>query len=129
MNDDRGPAGDHFDGRRGDWLRWMAARKPVSWTPVTGFTPPSPPPARSDRLAIIWINHPTVLIQVADHNIILPPSNSPTKPGSPRPPPPMPPVSKPERFGRRRSASASCSIDRAIIHTRDSLAVPRFSDL
>jgi hypothetical protein len=85
MNDDRGPAGDHFDGRRGDWLRWMAARKPVSWTPVTGFTPPSPPPARSDRLAIIWINHPTVLIQVADHNIILPPSNSPTKPGSPRP--------------------------------------------
>jgi L-ascorbate metabolism protein UlaG (beta-lactamase superfamily) len=89
MNNELGPASDHFDGRhffnpgamehcfiarrRGDWLRWMAMRKPTAWTPVTDFTPPAPPPARSNKLAITWINHSTVLIQVAGHNIITDP--------------------------------------------------------
>ena len=77
---------DHFDGRRffnpgvvarkrrrGDLLRWLAARESTPWPRTTTFSPPPAPPAHSDTLRITWINHATVLVQAGGHNLIADP--------------------------------------------------------
>ncbi|MDA3919462.1 MAG: MBL fold metallo-hydrolase [Salinisphaera sp.] len=75
---------DHFDGkrffnpessprRRGDLLRWLRNRQNVPWQTVTDFQQPAPPAERSQCPVVTWINHATVLIQIADWNVLTDP--------------------------------------------------------
>ena len=82
-----GPITDHYDGETfhnqvpvrqrdvGDFLSWVANRKPGPWAPWTE-TPPGPAPPRrvgSDALRVTFINHSTVLVQVDGLNILTDP--------------------------------------------------------
>lgn len=76
-------ASDHFDGERffnpqpstrhGNLLQWLVRRQSTPWTPAEPAPLPPAPPARSDTLRVTWINHATVLIQVAGQNILTDP--------------------------------------------------------
>ncbi len=80
----RGPKSDHFDGERflnlravkhaglTDFLKWITHREPGQWTKWRDITP-SVPPSRVDGLRVTWVNHSTMLIQVANVNILTDP--------------------------------------------------------
>lgn len=83
----RGPASDHFDGRRfqnqsgtlhvgfGDATRWMVTRKPGPWGTVRRIdTAPNPPAlVGAGDLRVTFINHATTLIQMDGVNILTDP--------------------------------------------------------
>lgn len=75
---------DHFDGkrffnpqrsarRRGDLLTWLRTRERIAWRPTKPEPIPDSPPLRSETLRVTWINHSTVLIQIAGQNILTDP--------------------------------------------------------
>ncbi|HEX6094983.1 MAG TPA: MBL fold metallo-hydrolase [Thermoanaerobaculia bacterium] len=80
----RGPKSDHFDGRRFfnlrptqhagflDLVKWLAHREQGPWSEWREVTP-SVPPARVDGLRVTWVNHSTMLVQVANVNILTDP--------------------------------------------------------
>lgn len=82
----RGPVSDHFDGRRfhnsdpsakvhgfRDVLRWMMTRQRGVWSRWTE-SPHGPPPPREVRdLRVTFVNHATVLVQIAGRNILTDP--------------------------------------------------------
>lgn len=80
----RGPKSDHFDGKRflnlrrtehsgfGKVLKWLMNRDEGRWTEWREITP-SVPPERSERLRVTWVNHSTMLIQVANVNVLTDP--------------------------------------------------------
>ena len=80
----RGPKSDHFDGKRFlnlgrtrhasflDLLKWLAHRDSGPWSKWREITP-SVPPERVDGLRVTWVNHSTMLIQVANVNILTDP--------------------------------------------------------
>jgi L-ascorbate metabolism protein UlaG (beta-lactamase superfamily) len=86
----RGPATDHFDGRRfhnlraaphsglGAFLRWQWTRHPPPWEDRAG-PPGVPPPARVEgaKLWVTFVNHATVLIQQGGINVLTDPIWSP----------------------------------------------------
>ena len=82
----RGPASDHFDGRRfhnhqsgwqseGSFLKWQLTARRGSWRDWIDAPAGPPPPARvSDgRLRVTFINHATTLIQMDGLNILTDP--------------------------------------------------------
>ena len=80
-----GPVSDHFDGMRflnpagpshpDAWtsLRWVATRERRPWPPWVEVAPAPPPPRRVRDLRVTWVNHATVLVQVAGLNVLLDP--------------------------------------------------------
>jgi L-ascorbate metabolism protein UlaG (beta-lactamase superfamily) len=80
----RGPKSDHFDGKRFfnlrstqhagflDLLKWITHREQGPWSEWREITP-AVPPARVDGLRVTWVNHSTMLIQVANVNILTDP--------------------------------------------------------
>ena len=80
----RGPKSDHFDGKRFlnlgatrhagflDLMKWLAHRDSGPWSKWREITP-SVPPERVDGLRVTWVNHSTMLIQVANVNILTDP--------------------------------------------------------
>lgn len=77
---------DHFDGTRFhnqrnrlksgfNVIRWMLQREPGTWRRWTDAPPGPPPPKRveGDRLRITFVNHTTILIQLAGLNILTDP--------------------------------------------------------
>ena len=80
----RGPKSDHFDGQRFinpraakhagflDFLKWVTHREPGAWSEWREITP-SVPPSRVDGLRVTWVNHSTMLIQVANVNVLTDP--------------------------------------------------------
>lgn len=79
----RGPVSDHFDGEkfvnqtpyyRGSFWRWQLTSQPGEWTDEwANAAPAEAPPERVDGLRLTFINHSTVLIQVAGLNILTDP--------------------------------------------------------
>lgn len=82
----RGPASDHFDGRRfhnpspfgaphglRDFLRWMATRQRGVWRRWTESPPGPPPPRAVPDLRVTFVNHATTLIQTGGRNILTDP--------------------------------------------------------
>jgi L-ascorbate metabolism protein UlaG (beta-lactamase superfamily) len=79
----RGPVTDNFDGEkfvnqtpyyRGSFWRWQMTSTPGEWTDEwANAAPAEPPPERVDGLRVTFINHSTVLIQVAGVNILTDP--------------------------------------------------------
>jgi len=81
----RGPASDHFDGRRfsnpgeaqprgfGGVLKWAATRQRGVWRPFREEPPGPAPPRRVDDLRVTFVNHATVLVQMSGHNILTDP--------------------------------------------------------
>ena len=80
----RGPKSDHFDGKRFlnlrptrhagflDLIKWLTHREPGQWSRWREVTP-SVPPERVDGLRVTWVNHSTMLVQVANVNILTDP--------------------------------------------------------
>ena len=82
-----GPITDHFDGKRFhnlhpperkgflDFVRWQFTSKRAEWNNWTHSEPGAPPPGRVNArdLRVTFINHATVLIQVAGLNILTDP--------------------------------------------------------
>ena len=80
----RGPRSDHFNGKRFvnlrptqhagfvDLLKWVTNRDEGPWTEWREITP-SVPSRRSDQLRVTWVNHSTMLIQVANVNVLTDP--------------------------------------------------------
>ncbi|HEY6050212.1 MAG TPA: MBL fold metallo-hydrolase [Thermoanaerobaculia bacterium] len=82
----RGPASDHFDGRRffnpgpgsqphgfGGVIRWMATRQRGVWRPYREEPAGEPPPRRVADMRVTFVNHATVLIQMAGRNVVTDP--------------------------------------------------------
>lgn len=81
----RGPKSDHFDGRRflnlqptrhagiADLLKWLTHREPGVWAKWREITPAAPPPPRVEDLRVTWVNHSTMLVQIANVNILTDP--------------------------------------------------------
>lgn len=83
----RGPATDHFDGRRfrnqppvgraglGEVLRWIATRRPPPWPEVTGGPAGAPPPREvaGDAMRVTFVNHATALVQVEGFHLLTDP--------------------------------------------------------
>jgi L-ascorbate metabolism protein UlaG (beta-lactamase superfamily) len=82
----RGPASDHFDGRRffnpvpgaqprgfGGAIRWMATRERGVWRRYREETAGEPPPRRVPDMRVTFVNHATVLIQMAGRNVLTDP--------------------------------------------------------
>ncbi len=82
----KGPASDHFDGKKfinptglrakglGEVLKWMRERKPGKWTEKKEEKPgPKPLPRYDDGIRITFINHSSFLIQVDGLNILTDP--------------------------------------------------------
>lgn len=78
------PVSDHCDGRQffnpepvahraGDLWRWWRNRAHNPWQRVTDFTPPAPPPQRSQPPRITWVGHATLLIQIDGRNLLTDP--------------------------------------------------------
>lgn len=80
----RGPKSDHFDGKRFlnlrptrhagflDLVKWLANREAGPWSKWRDIEP-AIPPERVDGLRVTWVNHATMLIQVANVNILTDP--------------------------------------------------------
>ncbi len=80
----RGPVSDHFDGHRfrnfsgephgfAGVLRWAATRKPSPWRRWTDAPAGPPPPRRVADLRVTFVNHATLLVQIAGKNILTDP--------------------------------------------------------
>lgn len=83
----RGPATDHFDGRRffnqapverhrfTSFLKWIWTRKTGPWMPFRNAAPGPKPPERvsGKDLRVTFVNHSTVLIQIDGLNILIDP--------------------------------------------------------
>ena len=83
----RGPATDHFDGKRfrnqqttahggfADLVKWMRTRDPEPWGEriVGGPAPPPLQRVQDGRLRVTWVNHSTTLIQMDGLNILTDP--------------------------------------------------------
>ena len=80
----RGAVSDHFDGRRfrnlagvphgiGRVLRWAATRKPAPWRRWTDAPPGPAPERRVADLRVTFVNHATLLLQIAGRNILTDP--------------------------------------------------------
>ena len=83
----RGPATDHFDGRRfrnqpsverataGEILRWLVTRRPPPWPEVDDAEPGPPPPreVHGNELRVTFVNHATVLVQVEGFHFLTDP--------------------------------------------------------
>jgi len=80
----RGAVSDHFDGRRfrnlagvphgiGRVLRWAATRKPAPWRRWTDAPPGPAPERRVTDLRVTFVNHATLLLQIAGRNILTDP--------------------------------------------------------
>lgn len=81
----RGPKSDHFDGKRflnlrptrhagfTDLVKWLAHREPGPWSEWREITPAAPPPERVSDLRVTWVNHSTMLIQIANVNVLTDP--------------------------------------------------------
>ena len=80
----RGPKSDHIDGKRFlnlrptrhagflDLVKWLTHREPGPWSRWREVTP-SVPPERADGMRVTWVNHSTMLVQVANVNILTDP--------------------------------------------------------
>jgi L-ascorbate metabolism protein UlaG (beta-lactamase superfamily) len=80
----RGAKSDHFDGKRflnlrptrhagfKELVQWLTHREEGPWSEWREITP-SVPPQRVDGLRVTWVNHSTMLIQVANVNILTDP--------------------------------------------------------
>lgn len=80
-----GPRTANFDGSRfrnqtpirehgfSDLLRWTFTRHRGEWSEVTDFEPGAPPAESVEDLRVTFVNHSTVLIQVAGLNILTDP--------------------------------------------------------
>lgn len=82
-----GPVTDHFDGETfrnqdpfqrksfADVMRWRWTSEPVPWPDRRGNEPGPPPPERvtGDRVRVTFVNHATVLVQVAGLNLLTDP--------------------------------------------------------
>lgn len=84
----RGPITDHFDGKKffnpdgaglktfGDLMKWQSSRRPPVWQPRRDVTPKAPAEkllADPTAIRATFVNHATVLIQVAGLNILTDP--------------------------------------------------------
>ncbi|HEX8170228.1 MAG TPA: MBL fold metallo-hydrolase [Thermoanaerobaculia bacterium] len=82
----RGPASDHFDGRRfhnragghdaeGSFLKWQFTKEPMPWPEWIASEPGPPPPRRVDdgRIRVTWVNHATMLVQMDGVNVLTDP--------------------------------------------------------
>ena len=82
----RGPTSDHFDGRRfrnpspwarpqwvGGVLRWAATRRRGEWPSRLDASPGPAPPRRVADLRVTFVNHATVLIQMAGRSVLTDP--------------------------------------------------------
>ena len=74
----------HFDGKRfrnleprrnryGALVRWLLSRRPAPWRQWSDAQPGAPPPRRSERLRITFINHATFLLQLDGINVLTDP--------------------------------------------------------
>ena len=82
----RGPASDHFDGRRfhnhqsgwqseGSFIKWQLTKKPGPWPKWIDDQPGPPPLTKVDdgRVRITWVNHATMLVQMDGVNVLTDP--------------------------------------------------------
>lgn len=82
----KGPISDHFDGKRfynldkthksfWSFIKWRLQRKPKPWPTLIDIPPTVVPSERvtDQQLSVTFINHATVLIQVAGLNILTDP--------------------------------------------------------
>jgi L-ascorbate metabolism protein UlaG (beta-lactamase superfamily) len=80
----QGPVSDHFDGTRfhnrersehgfAAVLKWVANRQKGFWPDWIESSPGAPPPRRVEGARVTFINHSTVLLQVAGANILTDP--------------------------------------------------------
>ena len=83
----RGPVSDHFDGRRfhnytpdiqrdlGQLFRWLRERNPGQWEVTSNNPWPAPPPrvTKPAALRVTFVNHSTVLLQIAGINLLTDP--------------------------------------------------------
>jgi hypothetical protein len=85
-----GPVSDHFDGHAfqnqthfeqhglGDFLRWQLSSGAIEWPDWVNVPHEPPPPTRvSSGVRVTFINHATVLVQMAGLNILTDPVWSP----------------------------------------------------
>jgi L-ascorbate metabolism protein UlaG (beta-lactamase superfamily) len=56
-----------------DMLRWITNREQGAWKELTPVTPAPPPPKRVEDLRVTFVNHSTLLIQIAGLNILTDP--------------------------------------------------------
>jgi hypothetical protein len=81
----RGPRSDHFDGKRflnlrptrhagfPQLLKWLLNRQEGPWAQWLEIPPAAKPPERVEELRVTWVNHSTMLIQVANVNVLTDP--------------------------------------------------------
>ena len=81
----RGPASDHFDGRKfqnptgirakglKEVLQWMLRRKRDPWAKIEQEPGPRPSPYIDDSIRVTFVNHSSFLIQVDGLNILTDP--------------------------------------------------------